>query len=70
MKRVIFMAMAMLAAIAGTMLTMMENQTNWLPDNVGRISGVGCFMVSGLFWMLYAASFRTSTDRPPKGKIG
>ncbi len=58
MLRLVFMVLAMLAAIAGTVLFMIDNRTQWLPAGVGNIGGTASFMISGMFWMLYGMSYR------------
>jgi drug/metabolite transporter (DMT)-like permease len=67
--RIIFTCLAMTAAIAGTMLMMAAHQTDLLPQGLAKILGVGCFMSSGMFWMLYGITSRCSRNRNGTGEL-
>ena len=62
MKRAIFTFLAMTFAIAGTLLAMLEHQITLFPDKIAQIASTGCFMFSGMFWMLFGISYRTKSD--------
>ena len=68
MLRLAFMALAMLAAISGTVLYMMNDNLAWMPQGVATIGGTACFMLSGMFWMLFGMSYRIQKQQHRRDK--
>jgi len=58
MYRLIMFFVAMTLAIIGTLVFMAGNQMGLLSGDSTRLIGTGVFMFSGLFWCLYALTFK------------
>lgn len=61
MNRIILFSVAMTLAIVGTLVFMAGNQMNLIPSNYARLVGTGCFMFSGLVWVIFGCASRRGT---------
>ena len=62
MHRLILFSVAMTLVIIATLVFMAGNQMGMLSGNQTRLIGTGVFMFSGLFWCLYALTYKDADD--------